>query len=160
MKAISPLIGFVLVMAISIAAISIAMNVGTPAIERSKEILIYEEGKNNLKLIDGAINEVLQEGDGSSRKVSLKFSDGKYNVVDNRIEFFMITKQGIISHEECQSNEDIECVIEEDGVSIDVLGNEIRAYIEYDFDFIDDKEIVNGAEYLIISNQNDQISIS
>ena len=160
MKAISPLIGFVLIIAISIAAISIAMNIGTPAIERSKEVLMYEEGKNNLKLIDGAINEVLQEGDGSSRKVSLKITDGSYSIYDNTVEFIMITKQGIISHDECKSNEDIECVTEDDGLSIDVQGNEITVYIEYDFNFVEDKEFGTGSHDMFITNDNGFVLIS
>jgi len=151
MKGISPLIGFVLIIAISVAAIGIAMNIGTPAIERSKEIIIYEEGKTNLKLIDGAINEILQEGDGSSRKINLKITDGKYIVNNRKVEFIMTTNRGIVAPD---------IVKEEDGLTVETVGNEITVYIEYDFDFVDDKEIIKGTEQIIISNQDDRVSIS
>ena len=55
MKGVSVLVAAVLVIAISIAAVTIALNVGNPAIERSKEILVYNEGKENILIIDNAI---------------------------------------------------------------------------------------------------------
>ncbi len=126
------------------------MNVGTPAIERSKEIIIFEEGKSNLKLLDGAINEVLQEGDGSSRKVALKINYGSYIITNRTMKFVMTTSQGIIAP-------DIQK--EEDGLSVETIGAEITVYIEYDFD-LEDKEFSKGIQSVFVKNDSGKISIS
>lgn len=138
MKGVSPLVGFVLIIAISVSAITIAMNIGMPAIERSKEIILYEEGKDNLKIIDAAINQVLQEGDGSARIVRLK-GTGDYFVNGNNVEFVMETKQGIIAP-------DIEK--EEDGLLIKTVGNQITVYLEYDFTLSIDQNQLTDKTYI------------
>jgi len=149
MKGISPLVGFVLVIAISVSAIAIAMNVGNPAIERSQEILIYNEGINNLKLIDSAINEVMQEGDGSSRKVNLKVTDGIYNVYSGEISFTMTTNQGIVA-------DGVEK--EEDGVNIEADNGEILMYIDYSFSINGDNEYYSGSHEVFVINENGKIT--
>lgn len=151
MKGISPLIAAVLVIAISISAIAVALNIGNPSIERSKEILILDEGKSNLRLIDSSINQVLQEGDGSSRKITLKVTSGTYRIYDNMIEFEMQTNQQIVGSG---------VVVEEDILSITASTNKITASVSYNFNFIGEKRFGQGTHMLIISNSGGDIEIS
>jgi len=151
MKGISVIVASVLLIAISIAAITLALNIGNPSIERSKEILILNQGKENLLLIDSAIDQVMKEGDGSSRKLTLQVTGGKYTVTDNYIEFEMDTLQQIVGEGVEGSEGDMYIIGEK---------NKIYAYLEYDFIFIGEKIILKGTHQLVISNQGGNIEIS
>ena len=151
MKGVSVLVAAVLVIAISIAAITIALNVGNPAIAKSKEVLLFNEGKENLLIIDNAINQVLQEGDGSSRKISLQVADGKYTIGNGYIEFVMDTPNQIIG-EDVSRTEDI--------LEIEEYEGEIYVWVDYDFDFVEEKILYSGTHQLIISNQGGDIAVS
>lgn len=151
MKGVSVLIAFVMVIAISTAAVAIALSIGNPAIEKSKEIIVLNEGKANLKIIDSKINEVLQEGDGSSRKVTLNVNGGLYNIEKNRVTFTMETQQQIIDDGVSGFR---------DGVYIEATPGKILVYLEYVEDFIGTKLFGNGFNDVVITNQNGQVKIS
>jgi len=151
MKGVSVLVAFVLVIAIATAAVAVALSIGNPAIEKSKEIIILNEGKANLKILDSKINEVLQEGDGSSRKVTLSVNGGLYNIEKNRINFTMDTQQQIIADGVSGYR---------DGVYIEVTSGKILVYLDYAKDFIGTKSFGSGLNDVIITNQNGQIKIN
>ncbi len=150
MKGISSIIAAVMIIAISVSAVAIALSVGSPAIEKSKEILILNQGKENLKVIDETINQVLQEGDGSSRKIGLTVTGGSYSISGNTVRFTMETKQQIIASG-IAGSDDIVFVEASDGM--------INAYIDYPFDFVGEKTIEKGVHDLVIANRNGQIEI-
>ncbi|MBU3896682.1 MAG: hypothetical protein KJ697_01990 [Nanoarchaeota archaeon] len=161
MKGVSVLIAFVLVIVISVAALTIALNIGNPTIEKSKEIIILNEGKSNLKIIDSTINQVLQEGDGSSRRLSISVSGGTYNIKNNRLEFVMDTKYQIVS--ETFSNEtvtDVPYKVIEDGLTVEATAGKILVYIEYKFDFVNTARLERGTNSILISNKDGDIQIN
>ena len=80
MKGLHPLIGMVLVIAITIAAIAIILEVALPATERTTEILLFDEIKDNLLMIDNKIIELSLQGEGSSSDVNLIINGGQYTV--------------------------------------------------------------------------------
>ncbi|MDD5416785.1 MAG: hypothetical protein PHU12_02300 [Candidatus Aenigmarchaeota archaeon] len=151
MKGISVLIAFVLVIVISIAAVTIALNIGNPAIDKSKEILVLNEGKSNIKVIDNAINQVLQEGDGSSRKITVGVTGGSYTISKNRVEFAMDTNAQIIASGVSGM---------EDGIYVEVTDGKIRGYVEYNFDFVGTTEFGKGLNTLLISNEGGSIKVT
>jgi hypothetical protein len=65
MKGVDALIASVLIILISITAIFIALQYGRPSTDKAKEILLMQEGKGNLVSIDGAVNDVITEGENS-----------------------------------------------------------------------------------------------
>lgn len=98
MKGIHPLIGAVLVIVISASAIIIALYLGSPATNRTQEALLLQEGKNILTSIDGYIKDVSNQGEDSSRSLSLSVTGGNYfiDVEKETIIFLMESKSQII----------------------------------------------------------------
>ena len=98
MKGVDALIASVLIIAISITAIFIALQLGNPSTERAKEILLMQEGKNNLITIDNAVKNVLTEGEGSTRALRLTVSGGQYTIDNstNSVLFSMETRAQIV----------------------------------------------------------------
>lgn len=98
MKGIHPLIAAVLVIAISVSAIIIVISLGSPAIGRTQEALLLQEGKNILTSIDGYVKDVSNQGEDSSRSLSLGITGGNY-LIDTKTEtimFLMESKSQII----------------------------------------------------------------
>src|SRR3972149_9700429 len=97
MKGGESLIAAVLLIAITLAAIVIAFQLSNPGIDRTKENLIFQEGKSNLVLIDSSVKEVVLEGNGSSRLVSFHTTEGSYQIFpqNDSIYFSMESKAQI-----------------------------------------------------------------
>lgn len=91
MKGVDALIASVLIILISITAIFIALQLGNPSVQKAKEILLMQEGKNNLVSIDNVIKNVLVEGEGSTRVLKFSTSGGSYKIdkTTNSITFSM-----------------------------------------------------------------------
>lgn len=96
MRGIDPLIGTVLVIAITIAAITIVLNAGLPATEKTKEIMIFDELKSNMILLSSKINEVALQGEGSSSRLNLIINGGQYNISSDGIRAVMDSKYQIV----------------------------------------------------------------
>jgi type II secretory pathway pseudopilin PulG len=79
-KAVSPIVGSVLVTLISIAVITLTLTVITPTINRIKDTTVINEALNNLKILDSAIREVASESVGAKRLITLQISDGSYKI--------------------------------------------------------------------------------
>jgi hypothetical protein len=80
MKGVSVIIASTLVIVISITVVYMALQMGTPIVGKSEEILIMENGKSNLVKINNAVKTVLSEGEGSTRFVDVTASGGSYKI--------------------------------------------------------------------------------
>jgi len=89
LKGVSPLIGTVIVVLITVGAVSLVLTIGKPVIERSREYGIISEALQNMQTFDTLIREVASEGVGALRTVQLKVSGGEYkiNQQTNSIDF-------------------------------------------------------------------------
>jgi hypothetical protein len=83
MKAISPLIGFVLTIFMTIMVTTLAFTVIKPTLERYKGFNLINEASVNIELLSSAINEVASEAEGSKRTITLTVSDGEYFIDKN-----------------------------------------------------------------------------
>ncbi len=79
-KGVSPLIGFVLSIALVTAAVTIVLTVIKPTFDRMSDSGIIDEGVQNLELINSAVKQVASESQGSKRTISLSVSEGEYGV--------------------------------------------------------------------------------
>jgi len=98
MKGIEPLIAAILIIAISLTAIVIVLQYSTLPTNRAKELLLLQEGKKNMNLIDSSIKQVVQEGNGSTRSLTLSITDGSYliNATNDTILFSMLSTAQVI----------------------------------------------------------------
>ncbi|MEM5814986.1 MAG: LamG domain-containing protein [Candidatus Aenigmatarchaeota archaeon] len=83
-KGISPLVGFVMVLGISIFMTTIALTVIKPTIEKNKAINLINEASLNLEMLYSTIKDVVQEAPGSKRTISITISDGYYYLDKNK----------------------------------------------------------------------------
>lgn len=146
MKGIHPLIAAVLVIAISVSAIITVFYLGTPATSRTKEILLLQEGKNNLISIDGYVRDVSQQGEGSTRSLSLSITDGNYLIDTDRetITFLMESKEQIIG---------VGVSKIEDNINITGELGKIYLNLSYaNIDIVDGGSFGKGTRTLIIKN--------
>ena len=131
MKAIEPLIATVLIIAISLAAITVVLTIGKPSIDKSREIMTFEEAQNILEKIDNSIREVASEGEGSTRSLNLAITGGEYTIGENKILFEMDTEYGIVGDGVARQEGNLEIIgesgkvkIELDYVNIDIIGED------------------------------------
>lgn len=87
MKAVSAILGFVLVVLITVSATAIVLTIGQPAIRRAQESGIINEAFSNMRMVDNLIREVASEGIGSLRTSQIHVSDGEYRVDRNASTF-------------------------------------------------------------------------
>jgi hypothetical protein len=83
MKAVSPLVGFVLTIFITIMITTLTFTVIKPTLERNRGFNVINEASVNLELLSSAINEVATEAEESKRTISLSVSDGEYFIDKN-----------------------------------------------------------------------------
>ncbi len=97
-KAVSLLVSFVMIVAISVVAISIVLSIGLPAIERAKDAALINEAKNIMQLIDSSARQVLFEGNGAQRVFPVSSTGGDYfsEKSTDRIIFKLNSISGII----------------------------------------------------------------
>lgn len=77
-KAVSTLVSYVMIAAISVIAISVVLSIGLPAIDRAKEAALISEAKNIMQNIDTNARQVLFEGSGAQRVFSISSTGGDY----------------------------------------------------------------------------------
>jgi hypothetical protein len=146
MKGVDPLIGAILVIAISISAIIIIYQYANPLIERFRENFVYQEGLENLNLIGSSIREVSIQGNGSSKLLTIKISGGNY-VVDNsseKITFTMDSKSQIIGNGVSRM---------EDNINVTGYQNRIIMFSNYsNVDLISGSSFVSGTHTVNIKN--------
>jgi len=98
-KGVDALIASVLIILISITAIFLALQLGGQSTQKTKEILLMQEGKNMLISIGDAVKSVLNEGEGSTRVLKFSVTDGTYKIdnTTNSILFSMDSVGQIIA---------------------------------------------------------------
>ena len=135
MKGVHPLVAMTLVIVISIVAVMMVLQMGTPAVERTKEIALLQEGKNNLIEIKNYINNVVQEGEGSARNLPFSISGGSYfiDIQNDTVTFSMDSDAQIIGVGVSRTEDDIE-----------IKGYLGRIYLNLSFSNID---ITGGGEF-------------
>lgn len=124
MKGIETLIGAALVIVITISAIVLAFQLSNPAVDRTKENLIFQEGKSNLLSMNNYINDVVLEGNGSVRILMMYATDGDYYVLpeNDSIQFIMQSKAQIVAAGVSKI---------EDGINITGYPNQIVLFMNY-----------------------------
>ncbi len=80
MKGLGSFMAFVLVVAISVAGIIVVLRMGRPLLDKTEDYSQFTEAKNIMRQINSAVKEVLFEGEGSSRKLAILSSGGRYVV--------------------------------------------------------------------------------
>jgi hypothetical protein len=83
MKAVSPLVGFVLTVFVSLMTIGLVYFGIKPAIERSVANNVMSEARGNLELLASTIERVASGAESSKSVVSLTVSDGEYLIDKN-----------------------------------------------------------------------------
>ncbi len=88
-KGINPILSAVFVLVISMVGVGIVLNIGMPALERSRENMVFDEARGNLDLIESTIETVRLGDEGVSRTITLGVTDGKYSIneEDNTVNF-------------------------------------------------------------------------
>ena len=95
MKAVSPLVGFVLTVFITIMVTTLTFTVIKPTLERNRGFNVINEASVNLELLSSAINEVATEAEGSRRTVTLTVSDGEYLIDKNSNNIIFTFEPGV-----------------------------------------------------------------
>jgi len=146
MKGVHPLVAMALVTVISVVAISLVFQMGNPAVERTKEIALLQEGKSNLIEIRNYIDNVAWEGEGSTRSLPLSISGGSYSIdtQNDMILFSMDTSAQIIGVGVSKNEDDIE-----------IKGYLNRIYLNLsftNFDITGGGEFGKGSHTIVIKN--------
>jgi len=79
-KAVSTYISSALLILIIITAISVTLTIFKPTLDKAKDTAIINEAFQNLEMLDKVVKEVVSEGEGSRRTISLTVSDGVYSI--------------------------------------------------------------------------------
>jgi hypothetical protein len=80
MKGISPIIGLALTILLVTSTTILIVTVLKPTLDKAKAYSIFNEGIQNLELLNSAIKEVASEAEGSKRTISITVSDGEYKI--------------------------------------------------------------------------------
>ena len=147
MKGVSPIVGVVLIIAITISAIFLAFNMGGPAVDRAKEVLVMQEGKSILLDIKNSVNSVLTEGNMSTRLLEFRIIDGNLKIDEDNdaVTFSMNTLAQIIG---------VGISNIEDGVNITGSTGLIQLNLTFDnVDVIGSLDMGKGTRKLTIRNE-------
>ncbi len=103
-KGVNPIISAVLVLVISISGIAIVLDIGMPALDRSRESSLFDEAVSNLEFIDNTVQEVKFGGNGTSRTVTVDVTDGSYyfNGTEDTVTFEHDLETDFLSGELCK----------------------------------------------------------
>ena len=152
MKGVSALIGATIIIVITISAIFIALNSGQPAVDRTREILVMQEGKSIILDFDNAIKSVLSQGNMSARHLQFRIIEG-FLIIDEDndiISFSMESEAQIIG---------VGVSKIEDGINITGETGIIYLNLSYtNVDIINSFELGKGNREVTIRNEGyDQI---
>ena len=149
MKGVSVIIASAIVIVLSITAAFLALHYGTPAIDKTKEIMLMEEGKDTLISIDNSVKSVAEEGEGSTRSLSIVVSGGNYLIDEDndQIVFYMDTFSQIVAPGISKI---------EDGINITGEVGTIYLYLPFDFNITGSGEFSKGSYSMIIRNEGYQ----
>jgi len=146
MKGVHPLLAMSLVIVISLVATMMVLQMGAPAIQRTKEIALLQEGKSNLIEVKSYINDVVQEGEGSTRNLPISISGGSY---------FIDTQTDMIAFSMESSAQIIGVGVSKKEDDIDITGHLGKIYLNlsfYNIDITGGGEFGKGSRTLVIKN--------
>ncbi len=95
MRGISPIIGFVLTIFMTIMVTTLTFTVIKPSLERNRGFNVINEASVNLELLSSTINEVATEAEGSRRTITLTVSDGEYLIDKNSNNIIFTFEPGV-----------------------------------------------------------------
>ena len=146
MKGVSVIIASAIIIVISVTAAYLALQYGTPAIDRSNEILLLQEAKETLTSIDNAVTSVVTEGNGSTRVLALRITGGSYlvDVSNDQITFSMDTFAQIVGDNVSKI---------ENGINITGTPGRITLYLPFDYNITEGVEFGSGNYNLIVRNE-------
>ena len=147
MKGVSPLVGAVLIIAITISAMILAFNMGNQAIDKSEEILLMQEGKNILLDVKNSVKAAITEGNMSTRVIEFRIMEGSLDIDEDSdsIVFSMNSPSQIVGSGVTKM---------EDGINITGYVGIIYLNLSYDnVDVLGDISIGRGARKLTIRNE-------
>ena len=81
--AVSPIIGTILILAIMVSITGTMLAWGIPQIQESEAYAIYTSAQNNFLNFDADMDQVILQGEGSSRASTVSFSSGTFVERDN-----------------------------------------------------------------------------
>ena len=81
--AVSPIIGTVLILAIMVSITGTMLAWGIPQIQESEAYAIYTSAQNNFLNFDADLDQVIVQGEGSSRSSTVSFSAGTFVYREN-----------------------------------------------------------------------------
>ena len=112
MKGIEPIIAAVLLIAISVAGIAIVLENGRASVSRLNEVGLYNEAKDVLAQIGGAIEAVASEGEGSTRVLSLSITGGDYDAdaSSDTVSFYMDSPSQLVGDGVVKTEDGIEII--------------------------------------------------
>ncbi len=147
MKGLSPLLGMILVMIISVSVVVTVLDVGLPAIDRAREIMLFGEAKENMVLLNNKIEEISLQGEGSSSRLNLIINGGQYDIdpVSDEISVTLESKHKIVGVDVSYTEDGIDIQGEEDKVVL------IRKY--ENVDITDGGAFVKGNQIINIKNE-------
>ncbi len=138
-KGVNPIISAILVLVISITGIGLVLEVGMPAIEKGREMAVFDGAVRDLGSLESIIENVKLGGEGTSRTLSLEVRDGMYNVNDthNTITFAHEMENGFLPSALCRSKGNIITKTFGDGRAMDMrfqegMGNETMDCSRYE----------------------------
>ena len=146
MKGVSVIIASAVVIVISVTAAFLALQYGTPAIDRTKEIMLLQEGKDSLISIDNSIMSVVEEGEGSTRNLRIVSSGGIYSIDEEneRITFTMDTFSQIVG---------VGVSKMENGINVTGEAGTISLVLNLNFNITGSGEFGKGSYNLVIRNE-------
>jgi len=108
-KGASQLVTMGMYVAVAVTAISAALNVGVPAIENMQEAASIEKAQNFMQQVDNSVEEVVSEGEGSTRTVSVNFDRGEtyFDNGTNSLVYSLETDASVISPQTSRRNGNI-----------------------------------------------------
>lgn len=98
-KGVSPLISYVLLLGVVIAAIGIIISAGRPILQDSRDTANIDQARSNLLDLDSNIRDVASMGRYSSSEHSVSFREGvyKFNNRKDLVFYTLETDSGVIS---------------------------------------------------------------
>ena len=121
-KAVSPLLASTLYVAIAVFVIALVLTMATPFFQKLRDKAAFENAKQMMSNLNSALKEVVAEGRGSTRLVSVNVRRGVL-IVDNEsntIEFRMKTEAPIVARSTMIREGDL---IIAEGDDVDVIDN-------------------------------------
>ena len=94
MKGLSAFVSAALIILFSIVAVSLALTVLNPALDKGRDAGTITEAFRNLEMLDNTIKDVASEGENAKRTINLKVNEGtfKSDQTNNLLNYTYILK--------------------------------------------------------------------